>query len=101
MPLEWESWLQALGWPQVQPRSTLPFNSYNETMAALVASRGIALARRPLIDALLRKRQLVVPFGDATATERIYGLVVAPAARERPAVQALAQWLLAQAGSTA
>jgi DNA-binding transcriptional LysR family regulator len=101
MPLEWESWLQALGWPQVQPRSTLTFNSYNETIAAAVAGQGIALGRRPLIDALLRKRQLVVPFGDATDTARAYWLVVSPTARDRPAVQALAQWLQAQAGGGA
>lgn len=101
MPLEWGSWLQALGLPQVQPRSKLTFNSYNETIAAAVAGQGIALGRRPLIDALLRKRQLVVPFGDVTDTERVYSLVLSPAARSRPAALDMARWLVAAAGGSA
>lgn len=101
MPLEWESWLQAAGLPQVQPRSTLTFSNYNEAIAAAVAGQGVALGRRPLIDALLRKRQLVVPFGSATGTERAYFLVVESAARQRDAVQALERWLVAQAKMSA
>ena len=101
MPLEWESWLQAVGAPQVQPRSTLTFNNYNETIAAALAGQGVALGRRPLIDALLRKRQLVVPFGETTDTERVYSLLLAPAAQARPAAQAMADWLVAQAGGQA
>lgn len=97
IPLEWESWLQAAGLPQVQPRAMLTFNQYNEAIAAAVAGQGVALGRRPLIDALLARRQLVVPFSGITATERVYSVLVAPAAQSRPAVQALARWLLSQA----
>ena len=98
MPLEWDSWLQALGMPQVQPRATLTLSGYNEMVAAAVAGQGIALGRRPLVDALLQSQQLVVPFGTAADTAWAYFLVVAPLARQRPAVQALAAWLLAEAG---
>ncbi len=97
MPLEWESWLQAAGLPQVQPRAMLTFNHYNEAIAAAVAGQGVALGRRPLIDALLSKRQLVVPFAGITASERVYAVLVAPTAAARPPVQALARWLLSQA----
>lgn len=99
IPIEWESWLQSLGLPQVRPRSTLTFSNYNEAIAAAVAGQGVALGRRPLIDALLARGELVVPFGEATATERGYFLLVEPQARRRPAVQALESWLLAEAGS--
>ncbi len=98
IPVEWESWLQALGLPQVQPRSTLTFNNYNEAIAAAVAGQGVALGRRPLIDALIGRGELVVPFGQATATERGYFVVVEAAARRRPPVQALEAWLREQAG---
>jgi len=98
MPVEWDSWLRATGLPQVQPRSTLTLSNYNEAIAAAVAGQGIALGRRPLIDGLLRKRQLVVPFGRATDTARAYFLLLAPDARRRASVQALERWLLAQAG---
>lgn len=98
MPLEWETWLQSLGLPQVRPRSTLTFSNYNEAIAAAVAGQGVALGKRPLIDALIVRRELVVPFGEATTTERGYFLLVEPLARRRPAVQAFERWLLGEAG---
>ena len=98
MPLEWESWLQAAGLPGLEPAATLSFSGYGDAIAAAQAGQGVALGRRPLIDALLRSRKLVAPFKDATATTRAYFLVVQAAARSRPAVRALEQWLLEQAG---
>jgi len=98
MPLEWESWLQATGAGPIQPAALLTFNAYGETIAAAVAGQGVALGRRPLVDALLRARRLVVPFGDATATRRGFFLIVESGARRRPAVRALEHWLLQQAG---
>jgi LysR family transcriptional regulator, glycine cleavage system transcriptional activator len=97
MPLEWEPWLQAVGLPGLQPAATLSFSGYNEVVAAAVAGQGVALGRRPIIDELLRKRQLVAPLRDAMSTQRAYALVVDPAARVRPAVRALEAWLLAKA----
>lgn len=101
MPVEWESWMQALGLQQVQPKATLTFSHYNEAIAAAVAGHGVALGRRPLINALLRDRQLVVPFGNATDTARAYFLVVEGDARRRHAVQALENWLVDQAQAAA
>jgi LysR family transcriptional regulator, glycine cleavage system transcriptional activator len=99
MPLEWEPWLRQLGQPQLQPQAQLTFNNYNEAVAAAVAGQGVTLGRRPLIDALLKKHQLVVPFGEATDTARAYFLLLAPAMAQRPDVQALAAWLRAQAAA--
>ncbi len=96
-PLEWEPWLRQLGQPQLQPAARLTFNSYNEAIAAAVAGHGVALGRRPLIDVLLHKRQLVVPFGEATDTARAYFLVLSSGAAPRPDALALAAWLRAQA----
>ena len=73
--------------------------SAQQMMAAAVAGHGVALGRRPLIDALLKKRQLVVPFGEATATARAYFLLLSPSAAARPDAQALALWLRAQAAA--
>ncbi|MDO9284077.1 MAG: LysR substrate-binding domain-containing protein [Aquabacterium sp.] len=99
MPLEWEPWLRQLGQPQLQPAARLTFNSYNEAIAAALAGHGVTLGRRPLIDALLKKRQLAVPFGEATDTARAYFLLLSPAAANRPDAQALAAWLRGQAAS--
>lgn len=97
MPLEWQPWLQAVGLGDLEPAATLSFNSYSEVIAAALSGQGVALGRRPLIDALLAQRRLVAPFRDATASMRAYHVVVEPAARAKPAVRALEQWLLAQA----
>lgn len=97
MPLEWDPWLQAVGLSGLQPASTLSFTGYGEAIAAALAGQGVAIGRRPLVDALLRKRQLVAPFKDLTAPTRAYFLIIDPAARARPAVRALEAWLLAQA----
>ena len=98
MPLEWDSWLQAVGMATLQPASTLSFSAYGETIAAALAGQGVAIGRRPLVDALLRKRQLVAPFESLTVPTRAYFLLFDPAAHARPAVRALEAWLLGEAG---
>ncbi len=97
MPVEWLPWLQAMGVPDLQPSSTLTFNGYGEAIAAAMAGQGVALGRRPLIDDLLRQRSLVAPFKQTMVSPRGYVLLTAPNSTPRPAVAALARWLLAQA----
>ena len=99
-PVEWSSWLQANGVPDLEPRSRLTFSSYNEVVAAAIAGQGVGLGRCPLLDGLLRQRQLVAPFGDARQTAKAYFVIADPAARARPAVRELEQWLLAEAART-
>jgi len=100
MPLEWESWLQSQGLPDLQPRTTLTFTSYNEVVAAAIEGQGVALGRRPLIDALLRQKKLVAPFGAARQTAKAYFVVTDPAAVARPSVRALLNWLRMEAAKT-
>jgi DNA-binding transcriptional LysR family regulator len=100
MPLEWAPWLQAVGLPDLEPAARLTFSGYGEAVAAALAGQGVALGRRPLVDALLASGQLVTPFADLTASPRAYFLVVEPSARQRPAVQALERWLLDEGGAT-
>ena len=96
-PVEWNSWLQGQGLPELEPRSKLTFSSYNEVVAAALAGQGVALGRRPLLDGLLRQKQLVAPFGDARETQRAYFVLTDPASRARSAVRALEAWLRAEA----
>ncbi len=101
MPTEWQSWLQAAGQPGLEPASIVSFNSYGEAIAAALAGQGVALGRRPLVDALLRSRRLLAPFDGERTSERGYALLLSTSSGQRPAVQALAQWLQQQArGST-
>jgi DNA-binding transcriptional LysR family regulator len=100
MPLEWSPWLQAVGLPDLQPASTLSFSGYGEAIAAALPGQGEAIGRRPLVDALLKSRQLVTPFEDVASSSRTYALVMEPSARLRPAVRALEEWLIAQAAAS-
>jgi LysR family transcriptional regulator, glycine cleavage system transcriptional activator len=100
MPTEWQTWLQASGQGDLEPVSVISFNSYSQAIDAARAGHGVALGRRPLVDALLRGRQLVAPFGGETASERGYTLVLADGAKSRPSVQALVHWLQAEARSS-
>ena len=97
MTAEWEPWLQAAGVAGLEPASRLLFSGYSDVIAAALAGQGVALGRRPLVDELLKRRELVAPLGDSMATQRSYALVVDAAARARPAVRALEAWLLEQA----
>ena len=97
VPLEWDLWLQGAGLVDLQPASTLSFSGYDAAIAAALAGQGVALGRRPLVDALLKSRRLVAPFKGATASMRAYFLIVEPAARAKPALRALETWLLEQA----
>jgi len=66
-------------------------------VAAAVAGQGVLLGRQPLINRLLEQGALVAPFHHSLEPERGYFVIVEPASRHKPAVQALAQWLQQQA----
>ena len=95
--LEWQTWLQAVGAARVEPAATVTFSNYDTAVAAAVAGQGVVLGRRPLVDALLKKRALVAPFKGSSKSARGYTVVVEPAAARKPAVLALVRWLQQQA----
>jgi DNA-binding transcriptional LysR family regulator len=97
MPMEWQSWLQAVGVPELEPAALLTFSNYDAAVAAALAGQGVVLGRRPLIDDLLARGELVTPFSGGLAKGRGYAVVAEPVAGRRPAVRALHDWLLAQA----
>jgi LysR family transcriptional regulator, glycine cleavage system transcriptional activator len=97
LPAEWTSWLIAAGAAGVVPAAQLTFNSYDAAIAAALSGQGVVLGRRPIIDQLMRRRELVAPFKGQWSMARGYALVMSAAARRRPAALALHDWLLAQA----
>jgi DNA-binding transcriptional LysR family regulator len=97
MPLEWETWLKAVGLAGLEPASTLTYSSYAETITAALAGQGVAMGRRPLVDALLKSGRLKAPFARSAESQRAYFVQVEASAKARPAVRALEAWLLAQA----
>lgn len=97
MPNEWQSWLVAAGAGDVEPAALLSFNAYDAAVTAAMAGQGVLLGRRPLVDALIARGDLVTPFAGGLASARGYFVVVEPGSAQRPGVQALRAWLLASA----
>lgn len=98
--LHWKGWLPAAGVRSAQHKSMLRFNQYDQVIQSALAAQGIALARAELIQPLLREGRLV-PLSTpqpGPQGEYAYWLIQADAAPRRD-VQAVIDWLLAQARS--
>ncbi len=94
--LTWPVWFETMKVPMPRPAGTLQFTQYHQIIQAAVAGQGVALGRVPLVDQLLRTKELVAPFGRTRTTaaeSRAYYVVVNPRAAGRPEAQAFAGWL--------
>ena len=96
--LTWPVWFETMKVPMPRPAGTLRFTQYHQIIQAAVAGQGVALGRVPLVDQLLRTKELVAPFGRTRTTaaeSRAYYVVVNPRAAGRPEVAAFVSWLQA------
>ena len=94
--LTWPVWFETMKVPMPRPAGTLQFTQYHQIIQAAVAGQGVALGRVPLVDQLLRAKELVAPFGRTRTTaaeSRAYYVVVNPRAAGRPEAQAFVGWL--------
>lgn len=83
-----------MGVPDLVPGAVLTFTNYDEVIEAAVHGHGVALGRRPLVDAMLADGRLVAPIGGRLASPRAYFVVVNPDTRDRPETRALVSWLI-------
>lgn len=95
--LEWQPWLAAMGVPDLEPGAMLMFSNYDEVIAAAVHGQGVALGRRPLVDALLAEGRLVAPIGGSMASPRTYFVVVNLNSANLDVARELADWLVDEA----
>ncbi|WP_395698822.1 LysR family transcriptional regulator [Aquabacterium sp.] len=100
--LSWRRWLQVQGLPQLEPRRWIYLNYTHQQVQGALAGQGIALARIPMVHELLARGELVEPFGreGRLAGDAAYWLILLPQARLRPALQAFADWVRAEAAIT-
>jgi LysR family glycine cleavage system transcriptional activator len=100
--LSWRRWLQLHGQGQLEPRRWVYLNFTHQQVQGALAGQGIALARLPMVHDLQARGELVEPFGTGARMngEAAYWLVLMPQARLRPALQAFAQWVRAEAART-
>ncbi len=93
---EWRGWLQAAGVSEPQPEAVASFNDAGLLLQAAEAGLGIALARGLLVLDRLRDGRLIPLHPLTVASPRRYWLVASEPGWQRPEVQALHAWLLAQ-----
>lgn len=89
----WPSWAedQSLTWPN--PHITY-CTTYSVTMAVAAAGGGVALAHDTIAAGLISDSRLIAPFEHRVAMQEAYYLLLAPHARDIPAAQAFATWLI-------
>ena len=97
LTVDWEPWLQLMGLEGVHMAHTMRFTQYSEAVAAAVAGQGVVIGRLPLLADLLRRKDLVAPFGSSAASRRGYFVTLAAQAAHNPDAQDFARWLHAEA----
>jgi LysR family glycine cleavage system transcriptional activator len=100
--LTWPVWFETMKMPMPKPAGMLRFTHYDQIIRAAVGGQGVAIGRVPLVDELLRTKELVAPFGRKNAgpaESRAYYLVVAPHVADRPAPRAFVAWLQSIVGT--
>ena len=94
---DWEPWLTVMGLREVRGKNTLRFTTYGDVISAAVAGQGVAIGRLPLLDALLRSKQLVAPFKGLAASQRGYFVEMSERAVHNPDAADFAVWLRTEA----
>ncbi len=97
VPVDWAAWLGLMGLESVRMKNTLRFTQYADAVAAAVAGHGVVIGRLPLLDEMLRRGDLVAPFGRSAASRRGYFIVPARRAAHNPDAQDFIRWLQAEA----
>lgn len=101
--VDWDAWFEANGVHGPVDATTIAFSDYDDVVRAALLGQGIALGRRPLVDALVESGQLVIPLAGAMTSPRAYFVVVSPESAHREATDAFVAWLfaaMAKAGVT-
>ncbi len=96
----WRKWFDSMGVSAPRALAGPRFELFSMTAAAAACGLGVALVPRLLIEAELRRGELVLACPLAPASERAYYLITPDRGDERPSVNALRKWLLHQAHQT-
>lgn len=99
--LDWPLWLRAMGVEGLVPASVLHFSQYDQMIQAAVNAQGVAVGRMPLVNDLIERRQLIMPFNETVVSPRSYYLLQSAAAQGKAQVREFVAWLRAEAASGA
>jgi LysR family glycine cleavage system transcriptional activator len=93
----WRTWLLGHGMAGVDHTRGLRMNSSVLAIQAAIEKQGVTLARSVIVDGDLKAGRLVRPFDFVEATRCAYYVVYPKESLNSPKVQALRDWLLAEA----
>lgn len=92
----WDSWARQLGVREPVPQKIMRFDSMSEVARAAEQGLGIALVSWPLSADWFRYNALVRVFEEEIDTEKYFYLVHRPEEADRPEVQSLIEWMVAE-----
>jgi LysR family transcriptional regulator, glycine cleavage system transcriptional activator len=95
--LDWSTWLQALGLPDLKPAGALHFSHYDQVVLAAINGQGVALGRSPLIKRLIRDGKLRAPFNTKSVAARAYYVITSKEGERNPDVKTFRSWVYAEA----
>jgi LysR family transcriptional regulator, glycine cleavage system transcriptional activator len=91
---DWDQWFRALKIAKVTPAGRQRFSHYDQVIEAALAGSGVAIGKRPHLNARLREGTLRAPFGrEAEARLGGFYVVVADAAIGCKAAESFVRWL--------
>ena len=99
--LDWPTWLESVGLPELRAAGSVRFNQYEQVVVAAASGQGVALGRSPLLKHMLQDGRLVAPFTDKAAAPRAYYVLTSSAAANNPDVTEFVDWLFREADQQA
>jgi DNA-binding transcriptional LysR family regulator len=94
---DWAFWAMAAKRPIPNPDHGLCFDMVQMAFDAAVQGLGVAIGRKPLVDAELRSNKLVEVWQPSIMSNTSYWLVMSPARVNEPAIAAFRNWLAEEA----
>ncbi|MEI6002853.1 transcriptional regulator GcvA [Paraburkholderia bengalensis] len=91
---DWQAWLDGAGIVDIDASRGLRFDTIQLALEAAATGMGVAIGRRPLVNAELDAGTLVEAGAPAVDAKTAYWLVSAEGADEQPDLQAFRRWLL-------
>ncbi|MGR2737830.1 LysR substrate-binding domain-containing protein [Billgrantia sp. Q4P2] len=93
---DWPRWCEATGHPRPSPAKAFIVDTLQLAYEAAASGFGVAMGRRPLVDAELERGRLVLPWQETVAIDTGYWLVVPQRRREEPMIALFRDWLTRQ-----
>ena len=94
VPDEWEEWARAHGLELPAPGDMITLDAMEQALQVAESGHGIAMGRRPLVDAWLESGRLVAPFGGGDPTGTAYYLCRPAGVTPTAAARRLERWLI-------